>query len=81
MELSLADLDMIDTILNTTTYNKLFDELVEVGMGKMTDDTASNVKLFHHHRLQYMDMTSYDKGQVKRDVFLNIATQVISIDT
>ncbi len=68
---------MIDAIMNTATYNKFYDEIFKVGLGERTNDTVSNVpRFYHHHRLQYLDMTTYDREKEKRKVFLNIAAQV-----
>ncbi len=77
MALSKREEDLIGRILNTTTYNKWFDEILKVGFGERTNDTTSNMPLFHHHRILYIDMDNFDREKEKRDIFLNIAAQVL----
>ncbi len=76
MELLRGEKDLIDAIINTTTYNELFDEILKVGFGESTNNTVSNMPLFHHHRIQYIDMDNFDREKEKRDIILNLAAQV-----
>ncbi len=69
-------MDLINAVLNTSTYDNLFDEILKVGLGEKTNDTEANAPLFHHHRVQYLDMDNLDREKVKRELFLNIAAQV-----
>ena len=77
LALSQKEEDLIDKILNSTTYNKLFDEIVKVGFGERTNDTVSNLPLLHHHRIMLVDWDNLDLEREKRDIFLNIAAQVL----
>ncbi len=77
MEISQDDEELINLVLSTDVYNDLFDELLEVGSGETVNDTMSNMPLFHHHRLLYVNQSTYDREEEKRSLFLNIATQVL----
>ncbi len=70
------DQELIDAILGSAAYNAMFDEILDVGFGKRTNETESNMEIFHIHRLLRIDRDNMDRDREKRNLFLNIAAQV-----
>ncbi len=61
--------------MNTTVYERLFEDLIQVGLDQRTNQTESTTRIFHHHRVQYLDLATMDRQQEKRQFFSNIAAQ------